>query len=92
VPLFLTWDFFKVIINIIFLVMNVCVLNQSCGHQLLFNALDAIITMMTLKLKEEFGMTHFIANLMKDYVRKKKCDVLDGFLSFLMKYEEKTNP
>ncbi len=85
--------------------MNVCVFSQSCGHSLLFDALHAIITMMALKLKEEFGMTPSMANLMKDYmvvilelpifpsnVRKQICDVLDGFLSFLMKYEEKKNP
>jgi hypothetical protein len=49
--------------------------------------------MMALKLKEEFGMTTSMANLMKDYmvvalelsifrsnVRKQISDVLDGFL------------
>jgi hypothetical protein len=33
-----------------------------------------------------------MTSLMKDYVRKQKCDVLDGFLSFLMKYENEKNP
>jgi hypothetical protein len=49
--------------------------------------------MMALKLKEEFGMTISMANLIKDYmvvalelsifpsnVRKKIYDVLDGFI------------
>ncbi len=58
--------------------------------------------MMALKLKEEFGMTPSITNLMKDNmamalelsivalnIMKQVCHVLDGFLSFLMKYEKK---
>ncbi len=61
--------------------------------------------MMALKLKEEFGMTTSMANLIKDYmvvalelsifpsnVRKKIYDVLDGFIWFPMKYEYKKNP
>jgi hypothetical protein len=57
---------------------------------------------MALKLKEEFGMTLSITNLMEDdmsmnlelamfssNVREQVCDILDGFLLFLMKYEKK---
>jgi DNA-binding Xre family transcriptional regulator len=57
---------------------------------------------MALKLKEEFGMTPSTTNLMEDNmamalessivalnIMKQVCDVLDGFLSFLMKYEKK---
>jgi hypothetical protein len=57
---------------------------------------------MVLKLKENFGMTPIMVNLMEDDMvmalklfmfafntRKKKCDVLNGFFSFLMKYENK---
>jgi len=57
---------------------------------------------MALKLKEEVGMTPSIANLMEDNmamalelsilvfnITKQVCDVLDGFFSFLMKYEKR---
>ncbi len=57
---------------------------------------------MALKLKEEFGMTPSINDLMEDNmamalelfilalnIMKEICDVLDGFLSFLMKYEKR---
>jgi hypothetical protein len=57
---------------------------------------------MVLKFKEKFGMRPIIVNLMEvDMVmalklfmfvfniRKQVCDVLDGFSSFLMKYENK---
>jgi hypothetical protein len=57
---------------------------------------------MALKLKEEFGMALYITNLMEDdmsmnlelpmfssNVREQVCDILDGFLLFLMKYEKK---
>ncbi len=50
-------------------------------------------------------MTPSMVNLMKDYmvvalklfifpsyIRKQICDVLEGFLSFLLKYEKKRNP
>jgi hypothetical protein len=59
---------------------------------------------MALKLKEEFKMTFFMTNLLEDdmvvilelsmfvlNIRKQICDVLDGFFSFLTKYEKK-NP
>jgi len=57
---------------------------------------------MALKLKEEFGMSLSISNFMEDgmsmnlelpmfssNIKKEVCDVLDGFLLFLMKYENK---
>jgi hypothetical protein len=57
---------------------------------------------MALKFKENFGMTPIMVNLMEDdmvmalklfmfafNIRKQVCDVLDGFSSFLMKYENK---
>ncbi len=45
--------------------VNVCVLNHSCGHWLLSNALHASF-IMALKLKEKFGMTPSTVNLMED--------------------------
>jgi hypothetical protein len=57
---------------------------------------------LELKLKEKHGMAPSITNLVEDdmamasklfmhvvNIRKQICDVLDGFLSFVMKYEEK---
>ncbi len=57
---------------------------------------------MALKLKEEFEIPPFMANLMEDdmaltlelsmltsNIRKQVCNVLDCFLWFLMKYEKK---
>jgi hypothetical protein len=53
------------IIDIFFSVVNVCVLNQSHGHWLLFDALHVTIT-MTLKLKEFFKIEPSMDNLMED--------------------------
>jgi len=53
VPPTLTWHIYQIIINVLSLVINACVLNQSRGHWLLFDALNVIIT-MNLKLKKEF--------------------------------------
>jgi hypothetical protein len=51
VPPLLAWDVSQIIFYTIFLVVNACVFDQSCGHWLLFDALCATIT-MTLKLKK----------------------------------------
>jgi hypothetical protein len=48
----LTWHIFQIIIDVLSLVVNVYVLNQSHGHWLPFNALNVTI-FMSLKLKEE---------------------------------------
>jgi hypothetical protein len=84
------------------MVVNACVLNRSHEHWLFFYALHVTIT-MALKLKEEFEMPPILANLMDDDmalalelstlasdVRKQVCNVLDFFLSFLMKYGKRT--
>jgi hypothetical protein len=60
---------------------------------------------MALKLKEEFEIPPFMANLMEDdmaltfelstfasNIRKQVYNVLDFFLSFVMKYGKKKNP
>ncbi len=57
---------------------------------------------MALKLKEKFGMAPFMADLMEDYmvvalelsmltsnIKRQVWDILDEFLSFLLKCEEK---
>ncbi len=97
----LTWDISQIIINILFLVVIVCVLNQSYGHWLLFHVLHVAIT-MTLKLKEEFLIAPSMDNLIEDSfgvalelymitlnIKKEGCEVLYVFFSFLMKYKEK---
>ncbi len=68
------------------------------GTGYFFDALHAKI-IMALKLKKEYEMTPYIINLMEDDVvvglelfmltfkiKKQVCDVLNGFISFLMKY------
>lgn len=44
-PMPLTWDVLKIIVDILSLVVNVCVFNQSYGHLLFFNVLHVAITM-----------------------------------------------
>jgi hypothetical protein len=82
------------------LVVSACVLNQSRGHWLIFNALNVTIT-MNLKLKEESGISFNLQDLIDDdsivaqelslltfNIRREVSDVLDGFLSFFKKHEE----
>jgi len=101
VPLFLTLDVFQIIIDIIFSIVNACVFIQYRGHWLFSNVLHVEIT-MALKLKKEFKMTPFMVNLIEDGMamvlelfmfafntRKQVCAILDCFLSFLKKYENK---
>jgi hypothetical protein len=52
VPPPLTWHIFQIIVDVLSLVVSVYVLNQFRGHWLLFDALNATIT-MNLKVKEE---------------------------------------
>jgi len=73
------------------------VLKQSCGHWLFSNALNTIIT-MSLKLKEKFGISSNLQDLIIDdfvvahelslfasNIKKEVCCVLNGFLSFVKK-------
>jgi hypothetical protein len=46
----LTWHISQIIVDVLFSIVSACVLNQSHGHWLFFDALNAIIT-MSLKLK-----------------------------------------
>jgi hypothetical protein len=72
--------------------VNAFVLNRSHEHWLFFDVLHVTIT-MALKLKEEFEIPPFMANLMEDdmaltlelsmltsNIRKQVCNVLDCFL------------
>ncbi len=82
------------------LLMPRCVLNQSVGHWLLFNALNSII-IISFKTKEEVNVRPF-EFLMDDdlgisfkfanfalYIRLEVFWVLDSFLSFMRTYNEK---
>ncbi len=51
----------------IYLVVNGCVLKKSRGNWLIPNGLHVAIT-MALKLKEDFGITPFMANIMEKYI------------------------
>jgi len=78
-----------------------CVLNQSRGHWLLSDDLHFAIS-MSLKLKEEpknapsfhtlmqedFGVALDLICLASN-IRKEVCGVLDNFLSFLNKFDER---
>jgi hypothetical protein len=100
VPPPLPWHIYQIIVDVLSSVVSACVLNQSCGHCLFFDVLNAII-IMSLKLKEEFGISFNLQDLVDDdfvvtqelslfasNIRKEVCGVLDGFLSFLKKYEK----
>jgi hypothetical protein len=56
VPPPLTWHIFQIIIDVLFSIVSAYVLNQSHGHWLLFDASNVTI-IMSLKLKEEFGIS-----------------------------------
>ncbi len=102
VPPFLTWHLSHlIIIDVLSLVVSVCVLNQSYGHSLTFNVLHAIIN-MTLKLKEEYGITFSMNHLLEDgfgvvlelsmftySIKNEVHGVLNCLLSILKKYEQK---
>jgi ATP-dependent protease Clp ATPase subunit len=77
------------------------VLNQSCGHGLLFDVLNVTI-IMSLKLKEEFGISFNLQDLIDEMIifvvahelsllasniRREICGILNIFLSFQKKYE-----
>jgi hypothetical protein len=59
VPTPLTWHKSQIIVDVLFLILNICVLNKYCGHWLLSNALHVTIT-VTLKFKEEFGIATYV--------------------------------
>jgi hypothetical protein len=52
VPPLLTWHISKIIVDILFPIVTICVLNQSSSHWLFFDALQFTI-IMCLKFMEE---------------------------------------
>ncbi len=82
-------------------IIYACVLNQSCGHWLFSDVLHFAIS-MSLKLKEENKIIASFECLMEDdsiifyelfllasNIRKEVINVLDSFLSFLKKHENR---
>jgi hypothetical protein len=99
VPPPLIWHISQIIFNVFSLVVSDCVLNQSCGHWLPFDALNAII-IMSLKLKEKYEISSNLQDLIDDEylvthelslftsnIKREACGILDGFFSFFKKYE-----
>jgi len=84
-------EFFQIIVHIFFLVMNIYVFNQSHGHCLLSDALHVTITMaLKLKTKLEWHPIWLISwKMIYLWLQSCPCNVLDGFLSTLTKYEKK---
>ncbi len=96
----LTWHISQIIIDVLSSIINVCVLNQYHWHWLLFYALNATIT-MSLKFKEDFGISFNLQDLIVDYshvvlklllfasnIKREVCGVLRCFLWFFKTYEE----
>ncbi len=90
----------QIIVNVLFPVVSAYVLSQSHKNQLLFDALNAIIT-ISLILKEEFGISSSLEDLIDDdsivilelsllasNIKKEICGDFDGFFSFIKKNEE----
>jgi hypothetical protein len=101
VSTFLTWHIYQIVVDCFSLVVTTCVLNQSRGHWLLSDAFHFVIS-MSLKLKEEpknapsfqtlmeedFGVALELTCLASN-IRKDVCGILDIFLSFLKKFDER---
>jgi hypothetical protein len=100
-PFLLIWHILKIIVDSLFHVVIVYILNQSSGHWLLSNALQSTI-IMCLKLKEKITNPFALVNLIGDdsriafelllftsNIKKEVCGVLNYFLYFQIKYEER---
>jgi hypothetical protein len=60
----LTWHISQTIVDVFFPIVSICVLNQSYGHWLLFDALNA--TMIMFKTLKKIG----ISSNLKDLIAK----------------------
>jgi hypothetical protein len=92
-----TWHILKILIDVFSTMVNACVMNQSRGHWLLIGALFTTIT-MSCTLKEELEMHPILNNLVEDAIeldllasniKRDVYNVLDVFLSFLKKFDER---
>ncbi len=101
VPPPLTWYICPIIVDCLSTIVMACVLNQSRGHWLLSNALHFAIS-ISLKLKEKPKSAPSFQTLMQEdfgvaldlicldsNIGKEVCGILDSFLSFLNKFDER---
>ncbi len=83
VPPPLVWHISQINVNILFLVVFTCVLNQSRGYSLLNDALNFTMS-ICLKLREEYGISCSFDN----YMEKELVVTLElGFLASNIKYK-----
>ncbi len=61
----LTWHISQIIVDVLSLVVNAYVLNQSHGHWFFFYAFNATIT-MSFKCRENFGVSSNLHGLIVD--------------------------
>jgi hypothetical protein len=100
-PPLLTWQIFQIIVDCLSLVVFACVFNQSRGHWFLNDDLHFVIS-MSLKLEEENKIIPSFESILEDNsiifnelsllafnIQREVINVLDSFLSFLKKYENK---
>jgi hypothetical protein len=86
-------------VDFLLVILSTCVVNQSCGHLLLSDALYFVIS-MSLKLIEEINWTPLVENvicydstfniklgLLAFNIKNEVYYMFDYFLSFLRKHE-----
>jgi hypothetical protein len=95
-----TWHICQIIGDCLSPIETICVLNQSMGHWLLSDALHFVIS-TSFKLREPKNAPSFQTLIEEDSnvaleliclasnIRKEVCEVLDSFLSFLKKFDER---
>jgi hypothetical protein len=101
VPPPLTWHICQIVIDCSFFVVTTCILNQFEGHWLLSDAFHFAIS-MSLKLREETENAPSFQTLMEEdlgvtfgliclasNIKKEVCGVLNSFVSFLKKFDER---
>jgi hypothetical protein len=101
VPPPLTWHISQIVVDCLLPIVSTCVINQAHGHWLLSDALHFVIS-MSLKLKKENQIIPSFESLMEDdsiisnelhllafNIRGEVINVLNSFLSFLKKYENR---
>ncbi len=101
VPPPLTWHISQIVVDCLLPIVSTCVINQAHGLWLFSDALHFVIS-MNLKLKEENKIIPSFESLMEDdsiisnelsllafNIRREVINVLNSFLSFLKKYENR---
>ncbi len=102
VPPLLKWHICQIVVDYLSPIVITCVLNQSKGHWLLSDAFHSTI-FISLKLKELENAPSFKTLMEEDSnvaleliclvsnIRKEVCRVLNNFLLFLKKFDEKNH-